>query len=202
MSFGGSVLAMIQSLRANARPKHKAYQDWTKTENRRYSSSPQVFFKKVSAEKLAEIKAKNREETEREQRRSYWKITLSLLVIVPVVTLFLFEFFFQPDRINRNPARSKTVEATLSAEQIDYLLNSGYSWLNKNHYKNARFQFERVLEVQPRNKIAVYGMAASFVYECKKERQKCDEAQKRLDEYIRKYGEDSTTDYLKLMLGN
>ncbi len=202
MSFGGSVLAMIQSLRANARPKHKAYQDWTKTENRRYSNNPQVFFKKVSAEKMAEIKAKNREETEREQRRSYWKVTLSLLLIVPVVTLVLFEFFFQPDRINRNPSSPKTAEATLSAEQIDYLLTSGYSWLNKNHYKNARFQFERVLEVQPRNKIAVYGMAASFVYECNKDRQQCDEAQKRLDEYIRKYGEDSTTDHLKLMLGN
>ena len=44
MSFGGSVLAMIQSLRANARPKHKAYHDWTKTENRLYASNPQVFF--------------------------------------------------------------------------------------------------------------------------------------------------------------
>ncbi|MFV0269031.1 MAG: hypothetical protein ACK5HT_18045 [Draconibacterium sp.] len=131
MSFGGSVLAMIQSLRANARPKHKAYQDWTKTENRRYSGNPQVSFKKVSAEKLAEIKAKNREETEREQRRSYWKITLSLLLIIPVVTLVLFEFFFQPDRINRNPARSKTVEAALSAEQIDYLYGCGIFPENK-----------------------------------------------------------------------
>ena len=34
MSFGGSVLAMIQSLRANARPKHHAYQKWEEGDKR------------------------------------------------------------------------------------------------------------------------------------------------------------------------
>ncbi|MFV0592391.1 MAG: hypothetical protein ACK5M7_13475 [Draconibacterium sp.] len=56
------------------------------------------------------------------------------------------------------------------------------------------------MEVQPQNKIAVYGMAATFVYECKNEGQNCEVAHKKLTEYIKKYGEDSSTDYLKLML--
>ncbi|MFV0592390.1 MAG: hypothetical protein ACK5M7_13470 [Draconibacterium sp.] len=96
MGFGGSVLAMIQSLRANARPKHKAYQDWTKTEKRRYSNNPQVFFKKVSAEQLAEIKAQNRLETERERRKGYQAFALSLLIIVPLVSFVCWSSFFGP----------------------------------------------------------------------------------------------------------
>ena len=52
MSFGGSVLAMIQSLRANARPKHKAYQNRNKTEELRFQAYKELWTKKVSPEEL------------------------------------------------------------------------------------------------------------------------------------------------------
>ncbi len=196
MSFGGSVLAMIQSLKANARPKHKAYQGWNKTEELRFQAYKELWAKKVSPEELERIKTKFRKEIEIEQRRTIIVTILSVVIFVPLILFVGFNLFFNTAQKQETEVSEKTVDL----EQINYLLNSGYEWINKKHYKNARYQFKRVLELQPENKTARYGMAASWVYQCQIDNTGCDEAKKRLDTFISDYGEDDSTSLLKEIL--
>lgn len=200
MGFGGSVFAMIQSLRANARPKHKAFQNWTKTENRIYQTNRKLFAKKVSPEKLAEIKENNKKEIEIEQNRSLIIKTATILVLIPLIVLVVFHFFFKTTQENYRPYQAEHVETESVTKQIKDLLNSGYEWLNKNHYKNARFQFKRVLEIHPNNKAAIYGLTASYVYECQIDKTNCDKAQQLIKSYVSKFEEDTSIKYLEDML--
>ena len=205
MGFGGSVLAMIQSLRANARPKHHAYQDWDKGEKRIFKNKYKLISKQVSPEKLARLKAKYRKEIERDQKRTQALTVLSLVIIIPLITFGIFQFFFNNSLKNYHPYVSETEKAKtaeITIEQINYLLDSGYEWLNKGHYKNARFQFNRVLESNPRNKAALFGMVASYVYECQKENTNCKKANELLQDYITKFGNDTSTDHLSTILNS
>lgn len=204
MSFGGSVLAMIQSLRANARPKHHAFQGWKKAEARQFHSNIKPKYKEISPEKLQQIIKSNKKKIDREQQRSLFIKLFVLIVLLLLAAFTVFQFFFNTSQINHHPYQPslENEEILSDTEQINYLLNSGYEWLNKNHYKNARFQFNRVLESQPENKTAYYGLTASYVYECKIDRTGCEKARQLLGTYISKFGEDSSTSLLKDMLDN
>ena len=197
MSFGGSVLATIKSLRANARPKHKAYQNWNKTEELRFQAYKELWTKKVSPEELERIKAKFRKEIEKEQRRSIIVTILSVVVFVPLILFVGFDFFFDAAQKQEKARHTVISEKKIDLEGINYRLNSGYEWLSKKHYKNARYQFNMVLEQQPENQSAQYGMAATYVYQCEIDKTGCDEAKKLLNAYITDYGEDNSTDLLK-----
>ena len=110
--------------------------------------------KKVSPEELERIKTKFRKEIEIEQRRTIIVTILSVVIFVPLILFVGFNLFFNTAQKQETEVSEKTVDL----EQINYLLNSGYEWINKKHYKNARYQFKRVLELQPENKTARYGM--------------------------------------------
>lgn len=202
MGFGGSVLAMIQSLRANARPKHHAYQDWDKSEKRIFKNKYKLVSKQVSPEKLARLKTKYRKEIERDQKRTQALTILSLVIIIPLLTFGSFQFFFSNSQKNYHPYVSEIEKqkTEITTEQINYLLDSGYEWLNKGHYKNARFQFNRILEVNPSNKDALFGMTASYIYECQKKQTNCEKAKTSLQDYISKFGNDTKTDHLSTKL--
>ncbi|WP_297099041.1 hypothetical protein [uncultured Draconibacterium sp.] len=204
MGFGGSVLAMIQSLRANARPKHHAYQDWDKGEKRIFKNKYKLVSKQVSPEKLAQLKAKYRKKIERDQKRTQTITIVSLIIIIPLITFGIFQFFFSNSQRNYHPYVSEVEKqkTEITIEQINYLLDSGYEWLNKSHYKNARFQFNRVLEVNPGNKDALFGMAASYIYECQKEHTNCEKAKTSLQDYISNFGSDTKTDHLSTILNS
>lgn len=202
MSFGGSVLAMIQSLRANARPKHKAYQNWNKTEELRFQAYKELWAKKVSPEELERIKAKFRKEIKKDQRRTFIVTILSIVVFVPLILFVGFDFFFEAAQKQEKARHAVISEKKIDLEEINYRLNSGYEWLSKKHYKNARYQFNLVLEQQPENQSAQYGMAATYVYQCAIDTSGCNEAEKLLNAYIDDYGEDDSTDLLKEMLAD
>ncbi|MDX8340625.1 hypothetical protein SLH46_15615 [Draconibacterium sp. IB214405] len=202
MGFGGSVLAMIQSLRANARPKHHAYQDWEKADKRIFKNKYKLVSKQVSPEKLAQLKTKYRKEIEKDQKRTLILTILSIVIIIPLITFGIFQFFFSNSQNNYRPyvSEAEKQKTEITIEQINYLLDSGYDWLNKSHYKNARYQFNRVLEVIPTNKDALFGMTASYVYECQKEHTNCERATELLQNYISKFGSDTKTDHLSTIL--
>ncbi|WP_346863903.1 hypothetical protein [uncultured Draconibacterium sp.] len=205
MSFGGTVFAMIQSLRANARPKHHAFQSWEKSDRLIFKNKYKLVSKQVSPEKLKQVKAKFKKEIEKEQKRSL-RITIATIVIfIPLVSFAIFQFFFNNSQKNYNPyisQKDKQITTEINTDQINYLLNSGYDWLNQKHYKNAKFQFNRVLESNPKNKAALFGLTASYVYECQTDKTNYYKATKMLEDYISKFGSDASTDTLNAILKN
>ena len=152
----------------------------------------------VSPEELTRIKTKYQKEIEKDQKRTLALTIFSLVIIIPLITFGIFQFFFSISQKNYHPyvSEEEKQRTEITTGQINYLLDSGYEWLNKSHYKNARFQFNRVLKINPQNKYALFGMAASYVYECQKEHTNCEKAKELLQDYISKFGSDTKTDHL------
>lgn len=199
MSFGGSVLAMIQSLRANARPRHSVFEDLENAEKRIYHTNRKLVDKQVSPEELERIKLKLKRNIEKERKKSLIIVPVIIILMIPILGFIGYRFLFDT-RVAQIPAFHQPSPEKIEADQINYLLNSGFEWLQKNHYKNARFQFNRVLESEPENNLAIYGLTASYVFECKIDHSNCEEARKMLSIYISKNGENESSDYLNEML--
>lgn len=188
MSFGGSVLAMIMSIKDNARLKTNVHEKWKTDKNYRYRKHKSLEFKKVSKEELAVIIAKNRKKAKRE-RLTQTILTISLFVSI----LYIGSKFFtnkgeniieaiqrrkqeQIDAFNRK----KELERRKEEEQLLFLLNDGYKWLNKRHYKNAQKQFYKAYEFKPNDFRVKLANATVYVYQCIETQKNCHIAERLL----------------------
>ncbi len=192
---------MIQSLRANARPKHKAYGSWEKNEKQNFTGHQELEFKPVSKSKYERYKKRRRAKLAKEQKLLFWERTVVIVILVSVIVALGFYFFSKHFNTSKQIAPIKK-ENIIDIEQMNYLLNSGYEWLDKNHYRNARFQFNRVLEMNAESKTGFYGLTASYVYECVLDSSNCEKATIKINEYISKYGRDKSIIYLENILQN
>jgi hypothetical protein len=89
MSFGGSVSAMISSIKNNTRSKRKTYFDRDNSNSRKGLNSKRnkLLDKKASPELLAKIKSEMIEESRRTKIKNRIIIILSILV---TILIFLF----------------------------------------------------------------------------------------------------------------
>lgn len=88
MSFGGSVQAMITSLKNNARPKKKAFST-IKNYYPILKNTEKLKQKNISDEQLQKIKNKIRQNAKVEHRNDF----IRLSVIILVLTLILYLVF-------------------------------------------------------------------------------------------------------------
>jgi len=90
MSFGGSVSAMITSLKNNARPKKKILFDKKDTNWKNVNSDlKKIPEKKVSKQKLRQIRNKLTAENSRDNYKKFIVLIISILM-----TGWLFYWFF------------------------------------------------------------------------------------------------------------
>lgn len=112
MSFGGSVLAMIVSLKNNARPKRKAFA-YSKGKEAILKKRYGLKYKSISAEKLSAIKSKIKRQTERENKQKMLKLVFILTMVL--ASLLILSIHFQKSVKENN---SKVVkERKLSLNQ-------------------------------------------------------------------------------------
>lgn len=174
MSFAGSVLAMIQTLKNNARPKRKAFSSWEKDQNERISQKTKLRFKEVSAEELQNIKEKIRKEARLRRKRTYAAAIIVILALMGLGTFITIKYSGTytkpvfPLHISEVPSMEKKREASKSKlnKKILFQLNDGYKWLEEEHYKNAIFQFQATLAIDPENEKAKFGLLYALVYDC------------------------------------
>ena len=157
MGFGGSVLAMIISLKNNARLKQNAHDRWKNDKNYRYKEHKELKFKEVSKEELAKVISKNRKKA-RQERLVEIILTVSVFILILFGISKLFtkkgENIIEAQQRRKQEqidqyTQKKNREKQKEEEHLLFLLNDGYKWLNKKHYKNARTQFYNAYQFKP-----------------------------------------------------
>lgn len=89
MSYGGSVLAMITSLKNNARPKHKVKDLLKENDTKNYYKNVELHDKKISPTELSRIKKRIHDESVTETRRNALIFISVFIVIVFLVVLLV-----------------------------------------------------------------------------------------------------------------
>jgi hypothetical protein len=191
MGGEGSILAMIISLKNNARPKRKAFKSWDKYKDNIYQEHKSLEFKKVSEEELIKIRTRFKKQRMRENRIQIMVTLVILLPIVFLLTKLSIKKVEENKVIKQQQVITKQKKERIQKENMLFYLNDGYKWLNQEHYKNAKYQFYKAYEIGGYNYNVELATARAYVYDCIKNNYQCSTTDK-LIERLRNEHADST----------
>jgi tetratricopeptide (TPR) repeat protein len=196
MSFGGSVLSMITSLKNNARilPKRRTFKERRK--DYRYVLSESLKFKELGENELLDLKAKIKKKIRKEQRISTI-IRLIVLFLLLIMAGFLISDQFR-NYLNRHEEKKRELQiisekknqkqALLIENTILFYLNKGNAFLAKEDYYNAKDMYARALEYDTDDYQLLLGYTKAYIYDCVYNDIECDKAIDLLNGVKRKYG--------------
>lgn len=203
MSFGGSVLAMIITLKNNARHRRKAF-EYSDEKSKSIRTHLKLSYKSVSSEKLASIKKKIRKESDKEDRRSLFRTmaVLALLSILLVGSTTYYFYYLQEknsalyakQELQRKNARKDAIAS--SQKDVNYFLANGKHYLGKSDYNRAKQLYTKAFELEPEDHDVLRGLTAAYIYDCQFNNIGCQSAKRLLNLYYDTYGE--TDDYREL----
>ena len=193
MSFAGSVLAMITSLKTNARKKHSALK-LLKENERLIRGGPKILkFKKVSDKELEQIKNKIRENNKKDRRK---QIIILTIIITPIIIVLSWFAFISFQKINEQNKRDSIIQQELLKrkeekinEDFNFYLTDGYKWLNEEKYTGAKTQFNEALKLKPEDYHANIAFLKAYVYDCIKNNYDCMTTEKLIQELEKIYSE-------------
>lgn len=195
MSFGGSVLAMIISLKNNARPKRKAFEGVKDFNNRAKYNSNKLCFNEVPAEELEKIKYKIRREAKTHNRIQFF-IKLGLVICFLMFLAFLSLNFYQTQLGNSLTQKRKATlkeikEERVLNEKFMFLINDGYEWMENGNFHNAKYQFKEASELKPNDFTAKIATLKAYIFDCIENNVKCKTAEHLLNKCLAEYPEDT-----------
>ena len=191
MSFT-TVLAMIQSLRQNARPRRKAF-EYSKDKESSLKKHYSLKYKKVSSIKLENIKSKIKLQTEKENRQIFLKI-----VTIGSIALIIFTIYYT-NSDNANNARivkerserlskQKIENEALKNMDINFFIDSGEKWIEKKDFREARHLYNLALDIDPNNYSANIGLVNAYILDCLYNDSNCYNSEYLLKKTIGKFG--------------
>ncbi len=196
LPWGGSVLAMIISLKNNARPKRRPFKEKRAKDRLIYKTHRALRFKKVSKEKLESINARYRDSIENEGTRRLIIISLIIAFFGVIGIIGGIQYYNTMKKENaritaQNRINNRIREEAIAAapeEKFDYLLSSAKKYLSKKHFSYAKHQFHEALLIKPNDFNANLGLVASYVYACLQYQEDCEEAEGYLIKALGKFG--------------
>ncbi|PKQ61724.1 hypothetical protein BZG02_14975 [Labilibaculum filiforme] len=204
MSFGGSVQAMISSIKNNARPKNDRFRSHSKDCIKRPSAIRTLEYKKVTESELKQIKNKIRVKALKENRKLK---LLVLLISIPIlgtiycIAQYKIDDFQENHRIAAIKIQHEIDEIKQAKEnKILYFLEDGSSWLNKGHYKNAKTQFYNAYKIESDDYRINYANTKVYVLDCIENNVKCVTAERMVKGLKEKYGNKAEIVELELLL--
>ena len=203
MSFGGSVLNMILTLKNNANmlKKRNAFKEWRNNVLKDRHKS--LKFKKVSDEKLQLIKINIWEHARKERRKSIL-ITISILIPI-IILLFIFLKFFEKKVVEADKNRLTNKEKILLLKQkersnlelsVIFYLNKGYKYMENKQYKDAKIAFYKAYELNGSDFSVTFANAKVYVMDCIENKKGCTTAQKLVDGLNQKYKDNYNVGHL------
>jgi hypothetical protein len=200
MSFGGSVLAMIISLRNNARPKRKFFENYKELDKQIKIKSNKLPVKEIPAEELEIIKGRIRLQAKRDNTRLLYA-KWGFIIIVVIFTSLLSWKLYQVYRLEEDRAQSKEVEKSrLLNEEFMILINDGYDWLNKGNIHNAKFLFKEASGLMPGDYRARVATLRAFVYDCLQNGITCKTTEHLMNQCLNDYPDDKVVIELATIL--
>ncbi|MCF8380997.1 MAG: hypothetical protein K9H49_15590 [Bacteroidales bacterium] len=184
MSFGGTVLSMILSLKNNSNllAKRKTYKELSK--NYKYKPGDPLKYKELPEAELIVLKAKIKRDLTR-QRRLFALKSLFLIVLIlgtgGVILSYVNNNYIEKSKKNEKELRSILESRKYSLSDIDergieYYLNQGNYLLSNNQYVGAKYYFKKAYKYGPNDFFVLYANAKVYIYDCIYNDVECAEA--------------------------
>jgi hypothetical protein len=199
MSFGGSVQAMIISIKNNARPKKNIFRSRNKDHVNQHSEESNLKYKTVSASKLNKIKDDIRKKAKQDRRR---QSILALLIIIPIVVISSLTIRY---KIQQYPAKKAKEDRKyelmiLTEKRTMRVLKEGSILLSKGDYENAKKVYLLGCTINPEDYRINYANAKAYVLDCIENEIGCDTATRMVNGMKKKHGDKYEILHLELLL--
>lgn len=174
MSFGGSVLGMIISIRNNSMAKIRVSK--LLKENQRLISGLKgnLHFKKISEEGIKQIKQEIK-------RRARLQRNIRILISIPLILVLvaISSLLWISTKKEMHQEELLKVEQQVILNERNYNkymseLNIGYKSLAKEQYIAAKFYFDNASQLRPNDYRTRVAISTAFMYDCIKNKVKCD----------------------------
>lgn len=204
MSFGGTVQAMIISLKNNARKRRKAFENWKDGKDIIHKQNKKLVFKKVSDTELDKIKIEISKNAKKERANQI--ILFFLLIIVSGIIIYIFINKYNEKLRKQELEKQKKYDKELiekyqeKEDRIIYHLNIGYEYLNKGELFKAKKQFNNAYNIDDSDFKTLYALAKAFIIDCSENSFDCEGANKVLQILKKKFGNKEETLELENLL--
>jgi tetratricopeptide (TPR) repeat protein len=125
-------------------------------------------------------------------------ITLALFLMLSSVVVYFSFGFFKTNPNYVSPEEKHKIE--INNEKYSFFISDGDTYLKKGQWHNAIFQYNKALEIFPKDYHANYRLVYASVYRCRNEKVNCDKASNSLQELIKLYPNKSELTELELVL--
>lgn len=210
MAGGGSILAMIQSLKFNKHHlkskrmfnKEKSFMGLN-TEDIHISHQP-LKFKKATEAELAALRSKVKQEEK--QQRIYILIGVGMLVFLAVFLVFQYSGHIK--KVEAYEAEYGTLEEQTQLKEqekrenaYNFYMDSGDVYLAKRKYHNAYFQYNLAHDIYFDDYYSFYKKTYALCLQCTMEQKDCNKAKELVDDMLVDYPANPEVLKLKELLG-
>ena len=210
MSWGGSVQAMIASLKNNkSLLRRKRVFTILKEEIESDRLRNPIRGKKIQFQDSKIIPLSNAEKNKiketirRRIKKERW-ISAGIAALFILCTFIVFYGLYSLGELSRGIKADNTYVSPDNTKfeeekKFQFYINDGFQWLKKGEFHNAIFQFKLAVKSKPDNINAQLGLTQSFLGNCIITREDCNKAEEQFDLFIDKYSEN---DSVKIKLSN
>jgi len=196
MSFGGSVAAMIATLKNNKMMLGERYTYFdAKKSYLRATKGMKITYRKATKEELALVRKKIKQQ--RKQAQIVAVVILSM--VIPIVFFGAYKFIVSLNESHKLNEQIITKEHT---KKYQFFISDGDLMFQKRKWNNAIFQYTRALEVFPNEFDAQYRLAQAYTYKCQLENEGCFKADSLVDRLITHFPNDENIKKLKTVIRN
>ncbi|MBL4668600.1 MAG: hypothetical protein JKY30_04995 [Flavobacteriales bacterium] len=196
MSFGGSALAMIQSLKANKLLLGKRYTYFDA--KKEYLIAAKGL--KISNQKATPEQIRNIKELIRKQKRvAGIRLTIALSIIFPLIIFGAYKF---SGLFKNEMTHQQIVVKEKSIEKYKFHINDGDAMLNKGKWNNAIFQYTQASEILPNEYDAQYRLALAYTYKCKYTNNACGKSDSLVNRLLEHFPDNEKVQGLRVSLDN
>lgn len=174
MSFGGSVMAMITSLKNNARPKRR-YED--RFDTRKVHSKTLFKEKQISQQELEKIKAIIRSKL---IHQSKTKLIASLIITFLVASVFLVGLFILSGKTkiiiktaNEDLKQKELIKEEERNQRLANLTDRGELLLSEGDYEGAKNVFNKAYIIDNKNESTLLGTVKTYLLDCLQNDKEC-----------------------------
>jgi tetratricopeptide (TPR) repeat protein len=176
MPGGGSILAMIQSLRNNKNLLRKrglfnrARSIYDRRKEYYRAGKAKLDFKTVSKKELLIIRKRIIKQRKLDALKN-WIIAISIGLVFGFGTYKSIAYY------QKNKSGTEIVKEIDLREKLRnyyFFISDGDLWIKKRHWDNAIFQYKKALELFPDDYSTLYKLALAYNYNCSNENEDCD----------------------------
>lgn len=196
MSWGGSVAAMIQSLKANKALLGKRYTYFdAKKDYLRATKGMKITYQKATKEELRQVKEKIRKQKKTERRR----VTIVLCLMAPLI---IFGTIKATGLFTKDVTKEKVVIKKEDVKKYQYHIKEGDYRISKAEWNNAIFQYSRASEIFPKEYDVQYRLALAYTYKCQHTNEECAKGDSLVHTLLARYPDVEEVKGLRVSLDN